>query len=176
VARAIACRRAVSTTSLAECTPRPRHIACTRSLRRTKTVAQCLVAIRLRTVSRVHVLQEAKSERASSHRTSPSVAGGPGGCSDLIHSPRAQCFEAVSPVRSRRPVGVARFKKAHTRGAPESPSRRTAGSSASNRSVANRKNLNFPMNTLKTPAFAADWIFCATVSGEPMNTSSFCCR
>jgi hypothetical protein len=60
----------------------------------------------LRTVSRAHVLQEAKSERASSHRTSPSVAGGPGGCSGLIHSPRAQC-PAVPPSRSRRLVGVA---------------------------------------------------------------------
>jgi hypothetical protein len=38
----------------------------------------------LRTVSRVHVLQEAKSERASSHRTSPSVAGGPGGCAQAV--------------------------------------------------------------------------------------------
>jgi hypothetical protein len=61
----------------------------------------------LRTVSWVHVLQETKSERASSQRTAPSVAGGPGGCSGLIHPPRAQCFEAVSPIRSRRPVSVA---------------------------------------------------------------------
>src|ERR1700720_2812415 len=60
----------------------------------------------LRTVSWVHVLQETNSERASSQRTSPSVAGGPGGCSGLIHSPRARCFEAVPPSRSRRPGGV----------------------------------------------------------------------
>jgi hypothetical protein len=40
----------------------------------------------------------------------------------------------------RRTGGGRHFKKAHVRGAPESPSRRTTESSASNRSVANRRN------------------------------------
>jgi hypothetical protein len=70
----------------------------------------------LRTVSLAHVLQEAKSDRASSQRTSPSVAGGPGGCSGLIQSPpRAMLRGDVSnsikttggcgfPLRSARRV------------------------------------------------------------------------